>query len=181
MNVFSDRISAFDISALSELKKRVLQTNAIDFSSDNSDIEAIPYDSMRQLCSELFVPNGASTLQYSSPEGFLPLRNWIKEDMRERNCFRDGEDDVIITSGAQQAIEIITKIICNEGETIICENPASYNALNAFRSYRAHIVGIDADNDGMRTDLLEDALKKYPRTALYNAEFPESDGKYSIA
>ena len=80
--------------------------------------------------------------------------------------FNENDEDVVITSGAQQAIEVVTKEICNEGDTIICEAPTFIGSLNAFRSYNAKLVGVEMEDDGINIDKLEKALIENPRTAF---------------
>lgn len=80
--------------------------------------------------------------------------------------FGENDEDVVITSGAQQAIEVVTKEICNEGDTIICEAPTFIGSLNAFRSYNAKLVGVEMEDDGINIDKLEKALIENPRTAF---------------
>lgn len=84
----------------------------------------------------------------------------------EKGQFQKNAEDLIITCGAQQAIETCAKIFCNEGEAIICENHSFIGSLNAFRSYNAKLVGVETDNDGMIPEKLEKALKENPRTAF---------------
>ena len=91
------------------------------------------------------------------------LREWLKADLTKKGLFRDG-DQVVITSGAQQAIETTAKILCNEGDVIICEDPAFVGSLNAFRSYGVKLVGVPMDDDGMKPDSLEEALRSNPTT-----------------
>lgn len=87
----------------------------------------------------------------------------LKADLTKKGLFRDG-DQVVITSGAQQAIETTAKILCNEGNVIICEDPAFVGSLNAFRSYGVKLVGVPMDDDGMKPDSLEEALRSNPTT-----------------
>jgi 2-aminoadipate transaminase len=84
--------------------------------------------------------NPVTALQYGISEGYAPLREWVKADLTKKGVFAQGDDDVIITSGAMQVMEVMTKLVCNEGETIICEAPSFIGSLNTFRSYNAKLV-----------------------------------------
>ena len=79
--------------------------------------------------------------------------------MTEKHGIMSENDDLIITSGGQQAIEMTAKIFLNEGDTVICEEPAFVGALNALRSYGARLVGVPVDDDGMDVAVLEEKLK----------------------
>jgi 2-aminoadipate transaminase len=96
-------------------------------------------------------------LQYGITEGHPPLRAATAERLRNRYGISGGE--LVITSGGNQAIELCAKVLLNEGDTVLCENPSFIGALNAFRSYNANITGVDMDN-------LEEALKNTPRVKL---------------
>ena len=166
MNAFSDRIAGVAPSAIREILKFTADPTVISFAAGNPAPEAFPVDKIQKISADLFANEPIGALQYSVTEGYAPLREWVKNDMISKGMMNPADDNLIITCGAQQAIEVTTKIICNEGETIICENPSFVGSLNAFRSYKAKLVGIDADDEGMKLDLLEDALKKNPRTAF---------------
>jgi 2-aminoadipate transaminase len=72
--------------------------------------------------------------------------------------FNDGIDELIITSGAQQVMDLAAKSLCNERDTVICESPSFIGSLNTFRSYNINLCGVSMDNDGINIDLLEKAL-----------------------
>ena len=75
-------------------------------------------------------------------------------------------DDIIIVSGATQVMDLTTKVLCNEGDTVICEEPSFIGSLNCFRSYGCKLKGVPVEADGMNVELLEQALKTTP-----NAKF----------
>ena len=165
MPAFSYRISTVQPSAIREILKYTADPNVISFAAGNPAPEAFPVETVRKLSADIFNEEPVNALQYSITEGYTPLRDWIKEDMKKKGLM-NSDDNLIVTSGAQQAIEVTAKCFCNEGETIICEDPSFIGSLNAFRSYNAKLVGIPADDEGMRLDLLENALKNNPRTAF---------------
>ena len=79
--------------------------------------------------------------------------------MTEKGCFHKEFDDLIITSGGQQANELSCKVLLNEGDTLLCESPSFIGSLNAFRSYNVHLKGIEMEDDGIDLNKLENALK----------------------
>ena len=166
MNAFSYRIQSLQPSAIREILKFTADPSVISFAGGNPAPEAFPVETIRQLTAEILENDPVGALQYSISEGYGPLRDWIKDDLYAKGMFNWKEDDVIITAGAQQVMEMASKVICNEGDAIICESPSFIGSLNAFRSYNAKLVGVPMDSDGMNIEALEDALKKNPRTAF---------------
>ena len=81
--------------------------------------------------------------------------------MKSQNCFSEN-DDLIVTSGAQQAIELASKVLCNEGDTLIAESPSFIGSLNAFRSFNVNLIGIEQEEGGMKLDELERVMKNAP-------------------
>jgi 2-aminoadipate transaminase len=106
---------------------------------------------------------GAASLQYSTTEGFIPLRVAISQRMKVIGIDSTIEN-VLITSGSQQAIDLTGRIFINEGDTIICESPTYLAAINAFKSYNPKFVEVAMDDDGMDMDQLEKTLQEHPNT-----------------
>lgn len=86
--------------------------------------------------------------------------------MSEKNCFHPEFDDLVITSGGQQANELSCKVLLNEGDTLLCESPSFIGSLNAFRSYNVNLKGIDMEEDGINLEKLENALKTEPNVKV---------------
>jgi 2-aminoadipate transaminase len=166
MNAYSDRIKNLKPSIIREIFKFTADPTVIPFAAGNPAPEVFPADKLAAIAADIFREEPVTALQYSVSEGYPKLREWLKTDMEAKGNFTPGEDDLIITAGAQQVMELITKAICNEGETIICEKPSFIGSLNTFRSYAAKLAGVDMDEDGMIPDMLEAALKANPRTAF---------------
>ena len=166
MNAFSYRISGVQPSAIREILKFTSDPEVISFAAGNPAPEAFPVETIRKISDEIFAEEPINALQYSITEGYPKLRQWLKDDMQEKGNFDPDAEELIITSGAQQAIETCAKIFCNEGEAIICEDPSFIGSLNAFRTYNAKLVGVPMDDDGMIPEKLEQALKDNPRTAF---------------
>lgn len=160
---FSDKVSGVQPSAIREILKFTADPEVISFAAGNPAPEAFPTEVIAKLSADIFAEEPVNALQYSITEGYPKLREWLKNDLTKQGLFKDG-DNVIITSGAQQAIETVAKILCNEGDVIICEDPAFIGSLNAFRSYGVKLVGVPMDKDGMIAEQLEAALKANPNT-----------------
>lgn len=161
---FSDRISALKPSAIREILKAVQDPNAISFAAGSPAAEAFPAIPMRDFASEILTDNPAAALTYGVSEGYDPLRKAVMSRMREKYATGADDDDILIVTGGQQGIELLTKCVLNEGDTIISEEPSFVGALNAFRSFNANLVGVTVEDDGMNIDALEEALKNNPNT-----------------
>ncbi|MDR0222094.1 MAG: PLP-dependent aminotransferase family protein [Oscillospiraceae bacterium] len=166
MNAFSDRISPLQPGAIREILKFTSEPGVISFAAGNPAPEAFPVETVSEITADILRREPITALQYAVSEGYAPLRDWLKADLGKKGIFNAGDDDIIITAGAQQVMEIMTKLICNEGETIICEAPSFIGSLNAFRSYNARLVGVPMDDGGINLDKLEIALMDNPKTAF---------------
>lgn len=163
---FSDKISGLKASAIREILKFTADPEVISFAAGNPAPEAFPVEFVSKVSAELLRDNPVLALQYSITEGYTPLRDLLKKRLEGFNCFTSGKDELIITSGAQQSVELACKVLCNEGDTVICEDPSFIGSLNSFRSYKTNLVGIEQDEDGMNLEKLEKALKENPSVKL---------------
>lgn len=161
---FSDRISALQPSAIREILKMSSDPRVIPFSAGNPAPEAFPTQAVADISKAVLEKNPISALQYSLTEGYPVLRETMKDFAFNHYSIGQTFDELIIVSGAQQGIELTCKVLCNEGDTIICENPSFIGSLNAFRSYHTRLVGVDMEEDGIRIEALEEAIKNNPHT-----------------
>lgn len=157
---FSDRISTIKASAIREILKLTADPSVISFAAGNPSPDAFPIDAVKKITAEIFEKEPIMALQYSITEGYPALRSYIKETLLpEINSYRPEMDEVITVTGGQQGIDLCCKALCNEGDTVLCENPSFVGALNAIKSYNTNLVGIDLDSDGINLEQLEHALK----------------------
>lgn len=157
--VFSDRISALKPSAIREILKVTSGGNVIPFAAGNPAPEVFPADVIENIASKILRQQPVTALQYGVTEGYLPLRERISEDLKARFNIGREFDEIIITAGAQQVVDLAAKVFLNEGDTVICESPSFIGSLNCFRSYNACLKGIPVESDGMDIELLEKALE----------------------
>ncbi len=156
---FSNNINGLKPSAIREILKLSSQPGIIPFSAGNPANESFPVEQIQKISKEIFEKMPYEALQYSITEGYKPLREFILENlMQEGLAFAD--DEVIITSGAQQSINLTAKALANSGDTVICEEPSFIGSLNAFRSFSLKLVGVPIEKDGINISLLEQALKE---------------------
>lgn len=163
---FSDRISTLQPSAIREILKATSQPGVIPFAAGNPAPEAFPTEEVREITEKLLAERPIDCLQYGVTEGYTPLRERIAAYMKLKHNIGRDFDSLLITSGAQQVMDLATKALCNEGDTVICEAPSFIGSLNCFRSYGAKLKGIPMDGDGIDLALLEEALKTTPNVKL---------------
>ena len=156
---FSDKVSKLQASAIREILKFTADPEVISFAAGNPAPEAFPKEQIAEISAELLSKEPILALQYSVTEGYTPLRDYLKGWMTEKGCFHKEFDDLIITSGGQQANELACKVLLNEGDTLLVESPSFIGSLNAFRSYNVHLKGIEMEDDGIDLNKLENALK----------------------
>lgn len=163
---FSDKVSGLKASAIREILKYTSDPEVISFAAGNPAPEAFPKEAIAEISADLLKNDPVLALQYSITEGYTPLRDYLKNWMSEKNCFHPEFDDLIITSGGQQANELSCKVLLNEGDTLLCESPSFIGSLNAFRSYNVNLKGIDMEEDGINIEKLENALKTEPNVKI---------------
>ncbi|HHW45729.1 MAG TPA: PLP-dependent aminotransferase family protein [Clostridiales bacterium] len=156
---FSDRVSQLKPSAIREILKFTSVPGIIPFAAGNPAPEAFPVEEIQKLSQEILSQNPILALQYSITEGYTPLREHLETYMKQKHNTGRDFDNIIITAGAQQVMDLSAKALCNEHDTVICENPSFIGSLNAFRSYNLKLCGIEVEEDGMNMEKLEQALK----------------------
>lgn len=164
--VFSNKVKDMKPSAIREIFKSLSDPNVISFAAGNPSPLSFPVEKMNAVANDIFKNEASIAFQYGITEGYPKLREQIKSRLRIKFNTGTEDDDVIITTGGQQGIDLCAKVLCNEGDTVICENPSFIGALNAFRSYNTKLVGVDIENDGMNIEALEEALKNNPNTKI---------------
>lgn len=155
---FSEKVSHLQASAIREILKYTVDPEVISFAAGNPAPEAFPVETLDRISKEIFAEDPILALQYSITEGYPKLREQLKERMMKEGNFDPERDELIITSGAQQANELTAKVLCDEGDTLVCEAPSFIGSLNAFKSYCINLNGVDMDEDGINIEKLEKVL-----------------------
>lgn len=159
-------MQALKPSAIREIFKALTDPTIISLAAGNPSPESFPVEDLARISSEIFSDSSTAALQYSVTEGYPPLREDVKARLASRFGIGRDFDMTIITSGGQQGIELLCKTMCDEGDTVIVEEPSFIGALNAFRSNGAKLVGIPMEDDGIDIGKLEDAMKNNPRAKI---------------
>lgn len=162
----SEKMQALKPSAIREIFKALTDPTIISLAAGNPSPESFPVEDLARISSEIFSDSSTAALQYSVTEGYPPLREDVKARLASRFGIGRDFDMTIITSGGQQGIELLCKTMCDEGDTVIVEEPSFIGALNAFRSNGAKLVGIPMEDDGIDIGKLEDAMKNNQRAKI---------------
>lgn len=164
--IFSDNISGVKPSAIREIFKVLGDPTIISLAGGNPDPTTFPADKMATVAEELFAKNPSGSLQYGVTEGYAPLREQLANRMEQRFGIKREGNTTLVLTGGQQGIDLTTKVLCNPGDTVICEEPSFIGALNCFRTYGAKLRGIPMEDDGLNVEALETALKEEKRAKL---------------
>ncbi|MDL2287605.1 PLP-dependent aminotransferase family protein [Eubacteriales bacterium OttesenSCG-928-G02] len=163
---FSDKVKDLKPSAIREIFKSLSDPDMISFGAGNPSPESFPIEQMKLISDDIFANDYVNAFQYSVTEGYPTLRNQISQRLKDKFNTGTDDDSLIITTGGQQGIDLAAKVLCNEGDVIICENPSFIGALNAFRAYNVNLVGVDVENDGINIEQLEKALEENKNTKM---------------
>ncbi|MFH1681196.1 MAG: PLP-dependent aminotransferase family protein [Candidatus Eisenbacteria bacterium] len=140
--------------------------NRIELTGAVADRDLFPVDAFRDVLEEVVREMGPSVLDYGSREGYLPLRKWLAERLTGQGT-SVSENDVFILNGAQPGLDLVAKLLIEEGDAVVVESPTYYNAIGAFRLYGAEMAGIPVDGEGIPPDALEEVLVRRPVKLLY--------------
>lgn len=162
----SNRMKDMRGSAIREIFKFAADPTVISLAGGNPAPELFPGKELSEIAEELLREQPTLSLQYGVTEGYMPLREAVKDRLKRIENIGGPDDDLIIVTGGQQGIELTTKALVNEGDTVLVEEPSFIGALNAFRSYGAHLVGVPMDTDGMNIAALEKALEENQNVKL---------------
>ena len=156
---FSDRVNSLKPSAIREIFKYAADPEVVSLSAGNPAPDAFPAKEIAEISADLLSRRPVDALQYGLTEGYAPLRDYLKKYIKDKYGIGSENDQLIITSGAQQVMDLAAKSLCNEGDVVICEAPSFIGSLNSFRSYNARLVGVPVESDGINTEILEEKLK----------------------
>lgn len=155
---FSDRVKPMKGSAIREMFKRMADPEIISLAGGNPASELFPGDELSKIAGKILMTSPTLALQYGTTDGYPKMKDCAKARAEKAGAYAEG-DSIIITTGANQGIDLTAKAMINKGDKIIVENPSFIGSLNAFRSYECELVGVEVDADGMNMDKLEEALK----------------------
>jgi len=157
--LYSDRAGKMRKSEIRELLKVTQDPEIISFAGGLPNPKSFPLEDLEGVVISVLRNHGKIALQYGTTQGLKELRETIAERSRKDGMEVTAED-VIITSGSQQALDTVGKVFLNPGDVALVGSPSYLGGINAFRSYESNLMGIPLDKDGMITDVLEETIKK---------------------
>lgn len=144
---------------------------------------AIDFDAVSAVTAEVVQLNGPTALQYGGGQGLGPLREQLAEVMGAEGI-RAHADDIVVTNGGQQALDLLGKLFCNPGDIVLAEGPSYVGALGAFSSYQAHVIHVPMDGDGLIPEALDEtilALQRAGRTAKFLYTVPNHQNPAGVS
>ncbi len=160
------RMADIKASEIREILKVTERPEVISFAGGLPAPELFPIDEIKDVNRIVLENDGQKALQYSATEGFAPLRRWIADRMNHRLGTSFDSDNILITHGSQQALDLSGKVFLDEGDIVFCESPTYLAAISAFRAYGCRFVEIPTDNHGMVVHELEKQMQMYPDAKL---------------
>lgn len=162
---FSDRVPKSDVDPVGNLLSVAGDPHIMSFAGGLPAPELFPVAEIKRAADTVLDEEGVACLQYGSSQGVPALREQIVKRLADEGLQTD-TDHVMVATGSQQSIDLTGKMFLDEGSVVIVEEPTYLTAVDVFRSYGARFVGVAMDEDGMKMDALETALKENPATRL---------------
>jgi 2-aminoadipate transaminase len=159
---FAERTKDMKASEVRELLKLLQVPDMISFAGGFPSPDTFPTEIVRKIVDDVLSKDGSHALQYGITEGYPPLREAVASRMNKKGM-KVSKDNVLITSGSQQVIDLMGKMFIDPGDIVVVSAPTYLAALTAFSAYQATFESIPVDKDNMRMDLFEDRIKKLAR------------------
>jgi len=172
---FALRTKNIKSSAIRELLKITQRPEIISFAGGLPAPDVFPVARFQEACRKVLEVNGHQALQYGASEGYEPLREMVARHIA-RYGIKANTENVLITSGSQQALDLIGKLLINPGDRILVEAPTYLGALQAFNVYGAEYVSVPSDEDGLQTEQLEGPLRTGPKFMYVLPNFQNPGG-----
>ncbi len=163
---FSVRAQEMKGSAIREILKITERPDIISFAGGLPAPELFPVEDLKRACTTVLDGIGHRTLQYSLSLGIPTLRKFLAERLSQKGVPLT-EENILVTGGSQQGLDLVGKVFLDKGTVVICESPTYLGAIQAFNAYNPHYVTVDMDHSGMATDQVEDNIRKYKPRLIY--------------
>jgi len=165
--LLSNRIKNVPESFIRSILKVSTQADVISFAGGLPNADLFPIQGLQDACNKVLQENGKKALQYSSSEGDSELRAWIATRYKEKQGLDVSVDNILITNGSQQALDLLGKVLLNEGDPIAIENPGYLGATQSFSLYQPKMHTVAIDDNGLDVEQLAQVLKDYNPKLLY--------------
>ncbi|WMI71273.1 PLP-dependent aminotransferase family protein [Aminobacterium sp. MB27-C1] len=166
--VFAERMKNFQASDIAAILKVTADPEIISFAGGLPAPELFPIEELKEVVAQVLEKDGTKALQYSTTEGYAPLREKIASRMNRKYQTRLESGNIMITTGSQQSLDLLGKMLIDDGDVVLCESPTYLGALSAFNGYNPRYVEVETDDYGMVPEALEEALTREKRAkAIY--------------
>ncbi|MGB9990821.1 aminotransferase-like domain-containing protein [Massilia sp. SM-13] len=172
---FSERAAQLQSSFIREILKITQQPEIISFAGGLPSPATFPVDVMKAAFDKVLSANGKTALQYGPTDGYLPLRQWVADSL-SGNGAKIAPEQVLMTSGSQQALDLLGKVLIDEGSKVLVETPSYLGALQAFSVYRPQFASVQTDDDGLVPSSL-DAVAEGARLLYALPNFQNPTGR----
>ena len=165
--LFSDRIHDVPRSFIREILKASLNPGVISFAGGLPNRQLFPVAALQKAANQVFDEQGATCLQYSNSEGLIELRQFIADRYRQEQNINVSADNILITNGSQQALDLIAKITINDGDRVIIEEPGYLGAIQALSFYQPEYMPVQVGGEGMDCDQLSRCCASHSPKLMY--------------
>jgi 2-aminoadipate transaminase len=152
---FSERSNSIPVSFIREILKVASSRDQISFAGGLPNAEFFPIAALQEITNKVIQTDGAKALQYTITEGYLPLKEWIVRWYRTKRGIDVSPDEILITSGSQQGLDLIAKIFINKGDSIFMENPGYLGAIQSFAAYQPEFIPVSLTTQGINVEELK--------------------------
>jgi len=166
-SIFSDRMNSVPQSFIREILKVAVDPSIISFAGGLPNPQLFPVDAIKSATQTVLDQYGVDALQYSNTEGFEPLRKFIAKRYKDKQGLNIPVKNILITTGSQQGLDLLGKIIINENDDLIIEEPGYLGAIQAFSVYRAKFKPVSVDEKGMDCSKLQNVIRESSPKLMY--------------
>ena len=158
-DAYADRAHNLRASEIRALFSVVSRPEVVSLAGGMPNLKDLPLESLAETAKSLILTSGAQALQYGSGQGWEPLREQLVSVMTYDGIIGADPDDVVITTGSQQALDLMAELFINAGDVVLAESPSYVGALGCFRARQADVVHVDLDEDGLIPEALEETIR----------------------
>jgi len=163
---FARRMEALKASEIREILKVTQRPEVISFAGGLPAPELFPVQALADVTQKILEEEGTRALQYSTTEGHPPLRSWIAARLAAHGGGRFTADDILVTAGSQQGLDLTGKLFLDEGDVVLCESPTYLGAISAWNVFRPRWVEVPTDDEGMVPEALGQLLGRHPNAKI---------------
>lgn len=159
---FSDQVNAIKTSDTGEILRLIAQPDMISFAGGLPAEDLFPAEEIAKVTQMVLKEESARALQYGPSLGYAPLREQIAQRMNRIQRTNLTGENIIVTCGSQQGLDLLARVFCNKGDTVIVEKPSYLGAITAFNLSQVNYIEVPSDENGMNIDALEETLQAHP-------------------